>query len=83
MLIRKAVGVNLEQSVIITLNISGVQRVKKKKKHTKKPTLLLLLSGCVEVFHQCSFFVNTLASLQHMLALPFISVTRCLCRNTP
>lgn len=56
------------------LNISGVQQVKKQQQ--QKTTLLLLLSGCVEVFHQCSFFVNTLAPLRHMLALPFISVTR-------
>lgn len=46
MLIRKAVGVNLEQSVIITLNISGVQRGKKKNTHKKTHASVVTLWLC-------------------------------------
>lgn len=55
MLIRKAVGVNLEQSVIITLNISGVQRVKKKKNPQKNPR----------------FCCHSLAVLKFSISVPF------------
>lgn len=64
MLIRKAVGVNLEQSMI-SHSVSQVCSTKK---------LLLLL--CFDVFHQCSFSWTRSPHLQHMLALPFISVAR-------
>lgn len=84
MLIRKAVGVNLEQSVIITLNISGVQRVKKKNTHKKTHASVVTLWLCwsfpsVFLFREHARLTPTYARaalhFSHSVPLPKHSLT--------